>query len=66
MSQGAPRVIHSDTELERCTEELFRLTAKDKPTKAEVDASELLSLLVETYETGRYPIPEAEPNEGDF
>ena len=63
IAHGAPRLIHSDAELARYTQELFRLTAKETPTNGEVDAIELLSLLVETYEAARYPLPEADPKE---
>jgi len=63
IAQGAPRLIRSDAELERYTQVLFRLTAKAKPTKAEIEAIDLLSLLIETYEAARYPVPEAEPRE---
>src|ERR1700712_2323289 len=63
IAQGAPRLIRSDAELERYTEALFRLTAKARPTKAEIEAIDLLSLLIETYEAAKYPMPEAEPRE---
>ena len=59
--QGAPRLIHSDKELARYTEELFALTAKSNPAPEEEDAIELLTLLVEHYEAERYPVPEADP-----
>jgi HTH-type transcriptional regulator/antitoxin HigA len=59
--QGAPRLIHSDEELARYTEELFALTAKPNPAPEEEDAIELLTLLIERYEAERYPIPEADP-----
>jgi HTH-type transcriptional regulator/antitoxin HigA len=59
--QGAPRLIHSDKELEEYTLALFALTAKPDPTPEEVEAIELMTLLVERYEQERYPIPAAEP-----
>ncbi len=59
--QGAPRLIHNEDELERYTQALFDLTAKTDPAPDEVEAIELLSLLIDRYETERYPIPEAEP-----
>jgi HTH-type transcriptional regulator/antitoxin HigA len=59
--QGAPRLIHSDEELAKYTEELFKLTAKSRLTQAEEEAIELLTLLIERYETERYPIPDANP-----
>jgi HTH-type transcriptional regulator/antitoxin HigA len=59
--QGAPRLIHSDEELAKYTKELFKLTAKSRPTSAEEEAIELLTLLIERYESERYPVPDADP-----
>ncbi|MGA2217074.1 MAG: helix-turn-helix domain-containing protein [Terracidiphilus sp.] len=59
--RGAPRLIHSDTELAEYTDALFELTAKADPTPEEEEAIELITLLVERYEAERYSIPEAEP-----
>jgi HTH-type transcriptional regulator/antitoxin HigA len=59
--QGAPRLIHSDEELAKYTEELFKLTAKPRPSQAEEEAIELLTLLIERYEAERYPVPDADP-----
>jgi HTH-type transcriptional regulator/antitoxin HigA len=59
--QGAPRLIHSDEELANYTDELFKLTAKSRPTQAEEEAIELLTLLIERYEAERYPVPDAAP-----
>jgi HTH-type transcriptional regulator/antitoxin HigA len=53
---GAPRLICSDAELEEYTEELFELTAKAKPSVSEIEAINLLSLLVQTYEAKRFPL----------
>lgn len=61
IERGAPRVIHNDEELEAYTEALFQLTAADKPTSAEADAIELLTLLIGRYEQEHYPIPAADP-----
>jgi HTH-type transcriptional regulator/antitoxin HigA len=61
IARGAPRVIHNDTELTAYTEALFRLTALENPSGAEMEAIELLTLLIERYEQERYPIPEADP-----
>jgi HTH-type transcriptional regulator / antitoxin HigA len=61
--QGAPRLIHSDEELAKYTEELFKLTAKARRTSAEEEAINLLTLLIERYESERYPVPDAEPAE---
>jgi HTH-type transcriptional regulator/antitoxin HigA len=61
IAHGAPRVIHNDKELEAYTDALFRLTALDNPSRAEMEAIELLTLLVERYEQEHYPIPAADP-----
>ncbi len=58
---GAPHLIHSDEELAEYTETLFNLTSKEKTTRDEDEAIELLTLLIERYETERSPIPEADP-----
>lgn len=59
--QGAPRLIHSDDELTEYTRALFELTAKPDPTPDEEEAIELMSLLIDRYESRQYPIPAAEP-----
>jgi HTH-type transcriptional regulator/antitoxin HigA len=59
--QGAPRLIHSDEELAEYTEALFDLTAKPDPTPDEEEAIELMTLLIDRYESKHYPVPEAEP-----
>jgi len=61
IAHGAPRVIHNDAELEMYTEALFRLTALESPSTSEVEAIELLTLLVERYEQEHYPVPKADP-----
>ncbi|MGO9650254.1 MAG: helix-turn-helix domain-containing protein [Terriglobales bacterium] len=61
IANGAPRVIHNDSELEMYTEALFRLTALESPSISEVEAIELLTLLVERYEQEHYSIPAADP-----
>jgi HTH-type transcriptional regulator/antitoxin HigA len=61
--RGAPRLIQSDEELAQYTEELFALTTKSDLEPAEEQAVELLTLLIERYETDQYPVPEADPVE---
>ncbi len=63
IQKGAPRLIHSDGELQHYTEALFGLTAKPHPTRAEEDAIELLTLLIDQYESERCPVPDASPIE---
>jgi HTH-type transcriptional regulator / antitoxin HigA len=60
IAKGAPHVIHNDKELEVYTNALFQLTALEDPSSAEVEAIELLTLLVERYEQAHYAIPEAD------
>jgi hypothetical protein len=50
------RHIHNDKELEAYTNALFQLTALENPSASEVEAIELLTLLVERYEEAHYPI----------
>ena len=61
IAQGAPHVIHNDAELEMYTDALFRLTALETPSGCEVEAIELLTLLVERYEQEHYSLPDADP-----
>jgi len=61
IAHGAPRVIHNDAELEVYADALFRLTALENPSSSEVEAIELLTLLVERYEQEHYYIPAADP-----
>jgi HTH-type transcriptional regulator / antitoxin HigA len=61
IAHGAPHVIHNDAELEAYTEALFQLTSLENLSGSEVEAIELLTLLVERYEQERYPITEADP-----
>ena len=59
--RGAPRLIHSDVELEEYTRTLFELTAKPAPTPDEEEAIELMTLLIDRYEQENFPVPEAKP-----
>jgi HTH-type transcriptional regulator/antitoxin HigA len=61
IKMGAPHVIHSDEQLAQYTDALFHLTGKEDLTDEEEKAIELLSFLVERYESERHPIPEASP-----
>lgn len=60
ITKGAPHVIHNDEELEAYTNALFRLTALANPSRAEQEAIELLTLLIERYEETSYPIPKVD------
>lgn len=61
IKRGAPHLIHSDEELAEYTKALFELTAKSHRTTEEEEAIELLTLLIERYETEHYPVPDADP-----
>src|SRR5713101_5413958 len=61
IAKGAPHVIHNDEELEAYTDALFQLTALENPSRDEVEAIELLTLLVERYEQEHYAVPAADP-----
>jgi HTH-type transcriptional regulator/antitoxin HigA len=61
IAKGAPHVIHNDAELEAYTDALFQLTALENPSRDEVEATELLTLLVERYEQKHYAVPAADP-----
>jgi HTH-type transcriptional regulator / antitoxin HigA len=61
IAQGAPRVIHNDDELEVYSDALFQLTALENPSSDQIEAIELLTLLVERYEQEHYPIPASDP-----
>src|ERR1700760_3972956 len=60
IEQGAPHRIHDDETLARYTKALFRLTAKEKTTDAEQETIDLLTLLIEDYES-KYRMSQAEP-----
>jgi HTH-type transcriptional regulator/antitoxin HigA len=61
IERGAPHVIHSEEQLAAYTKALCRLTAEPRPTRAQVKAIELLTLLIECYEEEHYAVPKASP-----
>jgi HTH-type transcriptional regulator / antitoxin HigA len=63
IKKGAPHIIHSDEELVEYTKALFELTAESDPTPEQEEAIELLTLLIEHYQSKHYPVPDAEPVE---
>lgn len=60
IAHGAPRLIHNDQELAAYTEALFELTALDNPSRSQVEAIELLTLLIDNYERTHFPVPTAD------
>jgi len=63
IERGAPRVIHSETELAQYTSVLETLVGIEHPSPSELEAIDLLTLLITSYEDERYPLPEATPVE---
>jgi HTH-type transcriptional regulator/antitoxin HigA len=63
IERGAPHLIRSEQQLEAYTKALYRLTAEANPTPAQVEAIELLTVLIERYEEENYALPDASPAE---
>jgi HTH-type transcriptional regulator/antitoxin HigA len=63
IERGAPHLIRTEEQLESYTKALYRLTAETHPTPAQVEAIELLTLLIERYEAENYSLPEASPTD---
>jgi HTH-type transcriptional regulator/antitoxin HigA len=61
IERGAPHLIDSEEQLAAYTKALYGLTAEPRPTRAQVKAIELLTLLIERYEQENYTIPKASP-----
>lgn len=56
-----PHVIRTDEECDRLTTELLRLDERENVTREEKELAELLTVLIDEYETRRYPIRRASP-----
>ena len=61
IERGAPHLIRSEEQLAAYTKALYRLTFEARPTPAQVEAIELLTLLIERYEEENYAVPNASP-----
>jgi HTH-type transcriptional regulator/antitoxin HigA len=61
IERGAPHLIESEDQLAAYTKALYRLTAEPRPTRAQVKAIDLLTLLIERYEEENYTVPTASP-----
>jgi HTH-type transcriptional regulator / antitoxin HigA len=61
IERGAPHLIRNEEQLATYTKALFQLTSVDQPTPSEIEAIELLTLLIERYEEEHYTLPEASP-----
>ncbi len=61
IERGAPHLIRSEEQLAAYTKALYQLTSEPRPTPAQVEAIELLTLLIERYEEEHYALPAASP-----
>jgi HTH-type transcriptional regulator/antitoxin HigA len=63
LARALPHVIHTEDEWERLTNELMRLNELADSSREEKGLAELLTVLIDEYETRRYPIPKASPQQ---
>jgi HTH-type transcriptional regulator/antitoxin HigA len=63
LGRALPHVIHTKEECERLTDELMRLDELTDSSREEKELGELLTVLIDEYETRRYPIPKASPQQ---
>lgn len=63
LSKTRPHVIRNDEELENFTEELLRLDKSENPSREEEELADLLTALIEQYESEHYPVRQATPVE---
>jgi HTH-type transcriptional regulator/antitoxin HigA len=63
LRRALPHVIHTDEECDRLTSELMRLDEREKSTPEEKELAELLTVLIDEYESRRYPIGKASPQQ---
>ncbi len=61
IERGAPHLIRTEAQLAAYTKALYQLTAEPHPTPAQVEAIELLTVLIERYEELNYSLPKASP-----
>ena len=61
IERGAPHLIRSEEQLAAYTRALYQLTSESRPTAAQIEAIELLTLLIERYEEENYSVPKATP-----
>jgi HTH-type transcriptional regulator / antitoxin HigA len=61
LHQARPHVIHSEEEHLDFVKTLASLAAKSEVTEAEVKLIELLTVLIEVYESQVCPVPDADP-----
>ena len=63
LGRALPQVIHTEEQCERLTNELMRLDELTDSSREEKELAELLTVLIDEYETRRYPIPQASPQQ---
>lgn len=63
LRRALPHVIRTDEEYERLSRELLRLDELEGPSTEQRELAELLTVLIDEYETRRYPIPQASPRQ---
>jgi HTH-type transcriptional regulator/antitoxin HigA len=63
LARALPHVIHTEEECKRLTNELMRLDELTDGSLEEKELAELLTVLIDEYETRRYPIPKASPHQ---
>ena len=63
LAKSLPRPIRSDEENARLTRLLLELDERDDLSPEEEVLAEMLTLLIEDYETQQYPLPHVSPNE---
>ena len=64
LTRIAPKVIHSEKENDAYVQALYDLDQRGgKVTRAEKELAELLTLLIEDFESKRYELPRAKPLE---
>jgi HTH-type transcriptional regulator/antitoxin HigA len=61
IERGAPHLIRTEQQLEAYTRALYRLTSEPQPTPVQVEAIDLLTLLIERYEAEHFRIPNTSP-----
>jgi HTH-type transcriptional regulator/antitoxin HigA len=61
IERGAPHLIRNEEQLEAYTKALYRLTSLSTPAPAQVEAIELLTVLIERYEEEHFSVPQASP-----
>ena len=63
LGRALPHVIHTEEECERLTNELMHFDELIDSSPEEKELAELLMVLIDEYETRRYPIPKASPRQ---